>query len=68
MNKIILGHELQLLHKTYGLYTYICVKCNSHIQSFLRSNSKHEYYIYGINYFRDLDLTCDEVIIKNIIE
>lgn len=61
-----LGHEL-IEHKLKS-HTYICNKCGAFIWASLNQNDKDKYLIkLGIAQWSS-KITCDEMIIKGIIE
>jgi len=71
-----LGHNFSPLTKTTCYVTYFCLKCNCKISKceigIPYSNVKEDKYWVCFNqlyvFHNSLNLTCDEIIIKNIIE
>lgn len=68
-DKNYLNHDLAGKNQFEKSYFY-CIKCNSTIyyDSLLNANYLYKYYILINNNWEELTLTCEEVIIKNIIE
>lgn len=69
--KEYLGHILNIYSEDYLYYaTYKCKKCNSFI--FYNSNNKKYYYFNKNNPFSSFNecftLTCNEVVIKKLLE
>lgn len=58
-----LGHELILRNKSIFEDVYYCQKCKIKVITY----PKQSYNIYFYNLI-ELNITCDEMIIKNIIE
>ena len=60
-NKNYLGHNI--IRSDADIF-YICTKCNSVIHW----NYTNEKYFFWVSNWVELENTCDEMIIKNIIE
>lgn len=62
LRKKILGHSFVLIYSEYPYIEYVCSVCS--IQVYRRMNNK----ILKISSDKPLTITCDEQIIKTILE
>jgi len=76
INEIIeyLNHRFELIIiSNYGK-TYTCNRCNCKVDKFIDTpyykSNKNQYWLHDIygKPYKILNLTCDEMIIKNIVE
>lgn len=67
MNKNYLGHSFILKETRYkNYYKYICERCN--VAIYYESPGHYDLDEDEGEVFEQLELTCEEIIIKNIIE
>jgi len=66
------GHELfisrQLSIKYTGSHMYECKKCNITANCYTDGGRNYYYYKNEISSWHKIDLTCDEFIIKRLLE
>jgi len=66
-----LGHKFKLIYEDWICYSYLCEKCNCVVDLYINNHAKYDNLLLMYDndkYYEKLNLTCDEIIIKNIIE